>query len=197
LDIYQAPAVAIFEDEKQSRRIGCVCGGSLIDLLFLEACMRKLLMAAAVGAACLTPLAQAQTRNFEGFGIGLGATLTNTTTEYVQGGSLSATDNDTHALLQLQYNAAVNDVWVLGLGAILSGGDLNAGSIAHNLYKMKNTYSLYVAPGYVLNGDWMGYGKLAYLNTDLRDASGNSFNFDSGWGYGVGLQALFGKNWLW
>lgn len=158
--------------------------------------MRKLLMAAAVGAACVTPLAQAQTRNFEGFGIGLGATLANTTTEYVHGGSLSATDNDSNALLQLQYNAAVNDVLVLGLGATLSAGDLKAGSIANNPYKMRNAYSLYVAPGYVFNGDWMGYGKLAYLNTDLRDASGNSFNFDSGWGYGVGLQAMFGKNWF-
>lgn len=158
--------------------------------------MRKLLLAAAVGAACVTPLAQAQTRNFEGFGIGLGATLANTTTEYVHGSSLNSTDTDTNAVLQLQYSAAVNEVFVMGVGATLSGGDLKAGTIANNPYKLRNTYSLYVAPGYAFNGDWMGYGKLAYLNTDLRDAYGNTFNFDSGWGYGLGVTAMFGKNWF-
>jgi opacity protein-like surface antigen len=61
---------------------------------------------------------------------------------------------------------------------------------------MKNIYSLYVAPGYAFNGDWMGYGKLAYLNADLQDATGQSFNFNNGWGYGIGVQALFGKNWF-
>lgn len=158
--------------------------------------MRKLLMAAAASAACVTPLAHAQASDFEGFGIGLGVTSANTTTEYVHGDSFNATSTDNDAVLQLQYNLAVNEVFLVGLGGTANAGDLTAGTIGATQYKVKDAYSLYVAPGYVFTKDWMGYGKLAYLNATLKDSNGQSFSFDNGWGYGIGLQAMFGKNWF-
>jgi outer membrane immunogenic protein len=159
--------------------------------------MRKLLMAAAVSAACVPPLAHAQAINFEGLGISLGVTSANTTTEYVHSGnSINATSNDNNAVLQLQYNMAVNEVFVVGLGGTVNAGDLKAGTLGNTQYKVKDAYSLYVAPGYAFSSDWQGYGKLAYLNANLKDSNGQSYSFDNGWGYGIGLQAMFGKNWF-
>lgn len=158
--------------------------------------MKKLLMAAAASAVFLTPLAQAQSSNFEGFGIGLGITSADTTTELVNGGSINSTNADSNAMLQLQYTAAVSDVFLVGMGATATNGELKAGTVGLNQFKVKDAYSIYVAPGYAFNSDWMGYGKLAYLNASLKDSTGRSYSFDNGWGYGVGVQAMFGKNWF-
>jgi opacity protein-like surface antigen len=55
---------------------------------------------------------------------------------------------------------------------------------------------LYVAPGYAINNSWLVYGKVAYLNANEKGDTGNSVSFDNGWGYGLGLQTLFDKNWF-
>ncbi len=158
--------------------------------------LTKPLLATAAIAALATPLVHAQSSSFEGFSIGLGATSADTTTEYVHGGSLSSTNNDYNGVFQLQYNAPVSDVFVVGVGLTANASDLKAGSIGANQYKVRDAYSLYVTPGYAFNRDWMGYAKLAYLNANLKDSLGNSYNFDNGWGYGLGVQAMFGKNWF-
>jgi opacity protein-like surface antigen len=158
--------------------------------------VNKLLLAATATAFFVTPLAHAQAGSFEGLSIGLGVTSADTTTAYVHGGSLSSTHTDNNAVFQLQYNSAVNDMLLVGLGLSANASDLKAGSLGTNQYKIRDAYSLYVAPGFAFNRDWMGYAKLAYLNANLRDSQGHSYNFDNGWGYGLGVQAQFGKNWF-
>ncbi|RFO96094.1 hypothetical protein DIC66_15365 [Rhodoferax lacus] len=158
--------------------------------------MRKLLTAIATAAALVTPLAHAQANNFEGFSVGLGVTSADTTSEVVTGTSTNASNTDNNAVLQLQYNMAVNNTFVVGFGGTANLGDLKAGTFGANQKKLKDGYSLYVAPGYVFTKGWMGYAKLAYLNASLQNSTGSSLSFDNGWGYGLGVQALFGKNWF-
>lgn len=159
---------------------------------------RRLLatVAAAAMAVLATPLAHAQASSFEGLSIGLGLTSADTTTEYVRGTSLSSTASDSNAVLQVQYNLALSDMLLLGLGATGYASDLKAGSISGRDYKIRDGFSLYVAPGLAFTRDWQGYAKLAYLNARLQDSAGNSYSFDNGWGYGLGVQALFGKHWF-
>jgi opacity protein-like surface antigen len=33
-----------------------------------------------------------------------------------------------------------------------------------------------------------------FKNANLTDSAGHSYSFDKGWGYGLGVQAMFGKN---
>ena len=157
---------------------------------------KKLLLAATMAAAVVTPLAHAQASNFQGFSVGLGVASAHTTTERVQGASLSSYSSDNNAVLQLQYNMAVNDVFLVGFGGTGYASDLKAGSIAGNSYKVRDGYSLFVAPGIAFSRDWQGFGKLAYLNANLRDSAGRSYSFDNGWGYGLGAQTMFGRNWF-
>lgn len=158
--------------------------------------MKKILLAATVAAAFVTPLARAQAGSFEGLSIGLGITSADTTTEYVHGTSLSSTGNDNNGVLQLQYSKAVNDMFLVGFGVTANASNAKAGSIGTTQYKVKDAYSLYLAPGFVFTRDWLGYGKLAFLNANLTDSAGHSYSFDNGWGYGLGVQAMFGKNWF-
>jgi opacity protein-like surface antigen len=113
-----------------------------------------------------------------------------------KGSTQSASDNDTNAVLQLQYNMALTDGFVLGFGGSINMGDLKAGKFGNNQDKLTDGYSLYVAPGYAFNSSWMGYGKIAYLNATAKNSGGNSLSFDNGWGYGLGAQVLFNKNWF-
>jgi opacity protein-like surface antigen len=158
--------------------------------------MKKLLTAVATAAALATPMAHAQANDFEGFSVGLGVTSADTTSEVVTGTSSSASNTDNNAVLQLQYNMAVNNTFVVGFGGTANVGDLRAGTFGPNQNKLKDGYSLYLAPGYAFSKGWMGYVKLAYLNASLQNSAGRSLSFDNGWGYGIGVQALFGKNWF-
>jgi opacity protein-like surface antigen len=197
LDIYQAFAALLIEDLQHSLRPDAAVGMTFPLLVLLESTMNKLLLAAlTASAACVTPLAQAQAHSFEGFGIGLGVASSDTTTAYVHGGAINSTDLDSNGILQLQYNAAVNQVLLMGFGATANVGDLKAGNIGSNPYKLKDAYSLYIAPGYAFSSEWMGYGKLAYLNARLTDSLGHGYSFDNGWGYGIGVQTMFSKNWF-
>ncbi len=159
--------------------------------------MKKLIIAAALGTLLMAPQVFAQAGNFRGFSAGLTLNVAETKTEDVfKGVSKSATDTDNNIALQLQYNMALNDVFVLGLGGTANLGDLKAGKIGTSQIKEKEAYSLYVAPGYAFNNNWLGYGKLSYLNANLDNGGGGSVKFDEGYGYGLGLQVLFTKNWF-
>lgn len=160
--------------------------------------MKKLIIALSTCAASfVAPQAFAQSAHFQGLGAALGLNVADTRTEIV-GVPVPAsdTDNDTNAILQLQYNAALNENVVLGVGASVNMGDLKAGSYSTTQLKEKDTWSFYVAPGYAFNNNWLGYLKLAYVNAKVKNSAGDSVNFDDGYGYGLGLQMLFNKHWF-
>lgn len=160
--------------------------------------MKKPIIISAIALAAVAPHAFAQSSSFQGFSAGVGLNVADTTSEaIVPGVSYKGSDTDNNFALQLQYNVALNEAFVLGLGANIGFGDLKAGSLGSvGQVKVKDTYSLYLAPGYAFNSTWLGYGKLAYLNANTSAAHGGSTQFDNGYGYGIGVQALFTKNWF-
>lgn len=159
--------------------------------------MKKTTIAAIVACAFAVPHAFAQSEAYKGLSLGLGVNIAKTSTEaLLNGASNTGSDNDANVAMQLQYTVALNNVWLLGLGGTANAGDLKAGRLGTNDIKAKNSYALFVAPGYAFGNNWMGYAKLAYLNANTSSSSGGSVNFDAGYGYGLGIQAMLDKHWF-
>jgi len=159
--------------------------------------MKKLIIASAVLTACLAPQAFAQSSNFAGLSAAIGANIAYTVTDdTVSSGTKSVSDNDTNVALQLQYSSALTENFLLGFGATVNMGDLKSGNFGNNQTKLKDTYSLYIAPGYAFNSNWLGYAKVAYLNANAQNAKGDSIKYDNGWGYGLGAQVKLTPNWF-
>ena len=128
--------------------------------------------------------------------MGLRVDIADTTSERdVPGGTATGTDRDTNAALQAQYNIAMGNNFVLGLGGSVGQGDMKSGKYNNQQSVARDSYSLFVAPGYAFNSTWMGYGKLSYLVSNLQLPSANSIRFDNGYGLGVGLMVNFDRNW--
>ncbi len=159
--------------------------------------MKKLIIALSTCAAALAaPQAFAQSTHFKGLSAGFGFNLADSMTEKTASGfSNSGVNTDINGFLQLQYNIALDEKFVLGVGGTIGIGDLKAGSVGMSQYKDKDSYSVYVAPGYAIDSRWLGYGKVAYLSTKSITERGNSVNFDGGFGYGLGVQMMINKHW--
>jgi outer membrane immunogenic protein len=152
--------------------------------------MKKLLIASAIAATFVTPQAFAQAKNFEGFSVSAG-TMT-LTSSYV--GTIGATvatggATDTSLGLQGQYALALGDSFVLAAGVQAGLGEFKADAGSG---RIKNVVVAYVAPGLAVSNNVLIYGKLASVNYDFSNAAGGYSN--SGTGYGLGVQVLFGKN---
>jgi len=159
--------------------------------------MKKLIIATAVITACVAPQAFAQSSNFAGLSAAVGVNVSNTRGEYAAPHlALSGSDTDTNVALQLQYSSALTENFLLGFGATVNMGDQKSGKFGTDQTKVKDSYSLYLAPGYAFNSNWLGYAKVAYLYANAQDAYGNSQKFDNGWGYGVGAQVKLTPNWF-
>ena len=151
----------------------------------------------AIAIAFATPQAFAQSNVFKGVSAGVGLNVAESTSELTSGGTTRQnTDTDNNFKLQIQYNLALSDRFLLGMGTNIGFGDLKAGNFARGQAKIKDSYSLYIAPSYAINNTFLAYGKLAYLNAKALNALGKSINFDNGFGYGVGLQIMYTKNWF-
>jgi len=159
--------------------------------------MKKPIIAAAMAIACVAPQAFAQSANFQGMSVGVGLNAADTRTE-VQAAGLTTKRNDVdyNLALQLNYNWALGNAVVLGLGGATNLGDQKAGKFGNNQFTIRNSFSLHIAPGLAINNKWLAYGKLAYLQANVRDGSGNTVTFDDGMGYGLGVQTLFDKHWF-
>jgi outer membrane immunogenic protein len=163
--------------------------------------MKKLLIASAIVATFFAPQAFAQAKNFEGFSVLGGVNLVSGTTEVtstVFNGS--ASESSQNLGLQAQYNFALGESFVLGLGANIGLGDLKAGVLSNGTanitVKQKESSSIYIAPGFAASPTLLVYGKLAALNGKLEASSSTATTTQtlSGVGYGVGVQNYFNKN---
>lgn len=159
--------------------------------------MKKALIATATVAAMAAPQAFAQAGNFTGFSVGLNLALLSSSTEMSSGGSTVKLGDTTQiASLEGAYGFAMGRSGALGVGLTYNLGDVKAGSAPAGEFKGKDMYSVYVAPGYVLNNDTWLYGKLAYQamkGESSLSGTTDSANFD-GYGYGAGMRALLSRN---
>lgn len=155
--------------------------------------MKKLLIAGAVLATVAIPQAYAQTKNFEGFNAGINANYAKTRATARFGDQSTKTDDtSTNGSVQGSYGVPINDKFVLGVGANVGLGDLDAGSFNGVSVKAKDMYSVYLEPGYRVNETMLVYGKVSYqrMKGELAGAGTSaSDNFD-GYGLGVGVRSM-------
>jgi opacity protein-like surface antigen len=158
--------------------------------------MKNIRIIAAAAACLVTPLAFSQTSNFEGFsvlgGVNLGAS---TFEENAKNGSWSqsVTSTSSNFLAQGEYTFSVGSQITLGLGATIGIGDLLFGKSSNGGadLKLKETYSAYIAPGYLLSESTLVYAKLASISGTAYATNSVSL---SGVGYGAGARFLSNKN---
>ena len=165
--------------------------------------MKKLAVATIVTLfACAS---NAQTANFEGWSMGLNLDLL--------AGSAKATvtdvgvvdglgKNSTGASLQGAYGFAVSPNTVISLGATYGLTsptilDVSPGTIGNGVTaKLKDSYSVYVEPGYLISNSTLAYGKISYESAKL---SGSNFTGEEkqsihGTGLGFGIRTMIDKN---
>ena len=154
--------------------------------------MKKTILALAC-TALATPLVFAQAKNFEGLSIGANIANTKTTIDATAG----STDGTTTGLdLNAQYNWALGQEFVLGVGITMGTGNNKAGTdITGNDITTKNRYSLEFTPGFAVSKDVLVYGKIASLSATAE--GGGSSTDITGVGYGLGVRGMVDKNMFW
>ncbi len=123
---------------------------------------------------------------------------------YLAGRSTSS--NKAIAQLEGSYGIAMSEAVVLSVGATYDLNSTSMGNLSYNAgsgktanasTKLKQHWSLYLAPGYRVAKDWLVYGKLGYHRatvdyTDSVFASGSTQL--NGVGYGVGAAYAVARN---
>lgn len=150
----------------------------------------------AVCLALSAPGVFAQAKNFEGFSLGGTLDFSRGTTNVLNLGSDSG--NSTGLGLQAQYSIALNNQFVLGLGASYSLGNRKAGSLGLPLtdFSTKNAASIDITPSYAISDSLLVYGKLSSVGVTLMSNTAGTESSDSltGIGYGLGLRSMIDKN---
>lgn len=153
--------------------------------------MKKTILALAC-TALTTPLVFAQAKNFEGLSIGANIANAKTTIENATG----TTDGTTTGLdLNAQYNWALGQEFLLGVGLTMGTGNNKAGTLSGVEMNTKNRYALEFTPGLAVSKDILLFGKVAYLNA--TGESTNSSDNITGVGYGLGVRGMIDKNMFW
>ena len=158
--------------------------------------MKNLTALIATCLALAAPQAFAQAKNFEGFSLGGNLDFTKSTTNVLNGGSDSG--NGSGAGLQAQYSIALNNQFVLGLGASYSLGNRKAGSLGTPAtdFTTRNALSFDISPSYAISDSLLVYGKVSSVGLTVVSTGGTTETSDSfnGIGYGLGLRSMIDKN---
>ncbi len=154
--------------------------------------MKKTILALA-STALATPLVFAQAQNFEGLSMGAHLANAKTTIEDATG---SIDGTSTGVDLNAQYNWALGQDFVLGVGVTMGTGNQKAGTTAGGVeFTTKNRYALEFTPGVAVSKDVLVYGKIAALNATVESPA--SSDAITGVGYGLGVRGMVDKNMFW
>lgn len=165
--------------------------------------MKKLLTAAAILGAFGASQAFAQVQSHTGFSLGANLALTSTNTEAtVSGLNLNAAgQSSVGAAVQAAFSYAATDSVLLSVGATYSLADIDALSFSSSSgsgsLKLRNAYSVYVEPGYLVADKTIAFARLSYEAATMRAEASGSTALDKdigGTGLGFGLRTLVSKN---
>ena len=163
--------------------------------------MKKLCSVALVTSFLAAP-AFAQQMKFDGFSLGVNLNFPTTSVDYNVGGLSQSRSNATNdAGVQMAYSYRGQDIYVMGVGATYSPGDVKGGTATFNAvdydWKGKDLYSLYVEPGVLVSPRTLAYGKLSFqaANGEVKLSSGTLARDDyTGYGFGAGVRTLLNAN---
>jgi opacity protein-like surface antigen len=156
--------------------------------------MKKVILSVAVAGAFLAPQAFAQSKNFEGFSLGLSANFNNAKME---GYGISPSDNSTTAGIKAAYGWALGTSAILSLGASYDTGKAKVFSgSGYELYGQDTTI-LSIEPGFKMAPNVLGYLKLGYatlkgVGTYQTITAKDNY---TGTAYGLGVRGMLAKNW--
>ncbi|MDT8993071.1 outer membrane beta-barrel protein [Curvibacter sp. APW13] len=153
--------------------------------------MKKIALALAC-TALATPLVFAQAKNFEG--LSLSASLANAKSTIDTTGAASIDGTSTGLDLNAQYNWALGQEFVLGVGVNMGTGSNKAGTSGTTDVVTKNRYALEFTPGFAVSKDVLIYGKIASLSATVDSGTNTDV---SGIGYGLGVRGMVDKNTFW
>ena len=196
---------------------------------------KKLLISTALVSLIISSATHAQTTNFVGPSVALSGSYVGGSSEFKTGtsfGTLSYGDgidsklgDQTNVIpgVDLNYGFAMGNNFVLGLGATYDFSKTKTGGFTSNYEingedatftidsNLKDHYSLYIQPTYVINKDSAMFAKVGrhYAKSSVKSAGG--FNFDGvtvgllgddktvsknieGWGFGLGLKTFLTSN---
>lgn len=158
--------------------------------------MKKVIAIAVALTALGTGQVFAQAKNFEGLNLGANLEFDHGTLGATDGSS--GTGHKTGLGLQAQYNWAVNNQFLLGLGVSTGTGHRNAGSYASGVGAYtKDRVAVDLMPGYAIDNKLMVYGKISSLSAKALSDDGTSTATAHGTGYGIGLRGLIDNNTYW
>ena len=196
---------------------------------------KKLLISTALVSLIISSATHAQTTNFVGPSVALSGSYVGGSSEFKTGtsfGTLSYGDgidsklgDQTNVIpgVDLNYGFAMGNNFVLGIGATYDFSKTKTGGFTSNYLingedatftidsNLKNHYSLYIQPTYVINKDSAMFAKVGrhYAKSSVKSAGG--FNFEGvtvgllgddktvsknieGWGFGLGLKTFLTSN---
>lgn len=169
---------------------------------------------AALTFAGLSMGAFAQAKNFEGMNVTGSIGYQSATAKITDLSLAGFTIDDSKPAgmtlnLGLEYIAAINDQYTLGLG--VETNPLASNSARFELNRngtripnnggtstLSSSYSLFVSPGMAISNETLVYGKLGYVQISTKGTNDDGSNFPSdasnGYSLGLGLKQLLGKN---
>lgn len=186
--------------------------------------LKKLAIAAALGAASSFAMAGGFDGPFVQLGIGGSGTWGNVggVTSSGTGASVNGTSSqgNVNGLVSGGYSQSIGDAgFNLAANLFYVIGNQNAGNPTASAYnqseqfgnafnlqsKLKNTWGISVEPGWNFSKTTLGYAKLAWVNSTLNsnlnytDTDGDNQNFGgnkniNGFGYGLGVKQMFTDN---
>jgi hypothetical protein len=187
--------------------------------------MNKILKLSAIALLASSTSLMAQSKSFSGVSIGLslsavGAEISGSSTATSSGttsGSNSVSNGSIGkvaeiAAIDLSYGLEMSSNYVLSIGASYTPGKAKAGSANYTdngsntsdtgalTVEVKDPYTIYIAPTYVVNKDSALYAKIGYSKADINTSATGGASLSSkpadleGWTYGVGSKTLLTNN---
>jgi len=182
--------------------------------------MNKICKLSAIALLASSTSLMAQSKSFEGLSLGLsasaiGAEVSGSTTNSVSNASGSLGKTAEIAAIDLSYGFAMGPNGVIQVGASYTPGKAKAGSGVYtdngnNLtssdldgrinLEVKDPYTIYVAPTYVVGNNAALYAKLGYSKADINvNATGGAALTTKpsdleGWTYAIGSKTLLTNN---
>ena len=196
---------------------------------------KKLLISTALVSLIISSATHAQTTNFVGPSVALSGSYVGGSSEFKTGevfsegsggdGVNSKLGDQTNVIpgVDLNYGFAMGNNFVLGIGATYDFSKTKTGGFTSNYFindedatftidsNLKDHYSLYIQPTYVINKDSAMFAKVGrhYAQSSVKSAGG--FNIEGvtvgllgddktvsknieGWGFGLGLKTFLTSN---
>lgn len=160
---------------------------------------------AIIALALISGSAYAQSNEFEGFNVGLGLGYIQPKVTYTDNdsGHYQWDKNDFVLQVDAAYNKAINDKWLIGIGLAFDLNNTKAGTKSEGYgpveTTMKEHYSIYVQPTYVIDSSSAVFAKVGYhsIKVDAIGQPGSNWIDDKfhtqGIGYGIGYKKFINK----